>query len=112
MWYNNWRTNRKGINYNKQSKEQGGYIMLYKENTWVRIHQITTRADNEAETWLKGYLVTPGKIGDLVKVKTMDGREEKGKLIEAYPEYFPGKGATFSDPESETIEYNNKNRRL
>ena len=49
--------------------------MLYKENTWVRIHQITTRADNEAETWLKGYLVIPGKIGDLVKVKTMDGRK-------------------------------------
>ncbi|MDD4389126.1 MAG: hypothetical protein PHV87_07970 [Bacilli bacterium] len=65
--------------------------MIYKINTWVRIHKIISKPEEQTEKesfemWIKGYLLTPAKIGDWVTIKTLNGREEEGKLIEAYPE--------------------------
>lgn len=74
--------------------------MKAKHGDWVRIHSIVLESNERAENipedtkevplemWDKGTLLDEeAKIGDLVKVETIIGREIKGKLIEVNPYY-------------------------
>lgn len=70
-----------------------------KKGDWVLIHSVILTAEERApqvpvdtkkvplETWVKGYLQEDGNIGDEVKVKTVTGRMEAGKLVEVNPTY-------------------------
>jgi len=70
-----------------------------KKDDWVIIHATVLTSDQRApqvpadtsgvplETWVKGYLQADAEIGSEVKVKTVSGRIETGKLIEVNPTY-------------------------
>lgn len=72
---------------------------LIKKNTWVQIKKTILepkeRTGNIPEEtkkvpllmWVKGYLLSDASIGELVEIKTLTGRIEKGELIEANPAY-------------------------
>ncbi|KAB3527653.1 2-amino-4-oxopentanoate thiolase subunit OrtA [Alkaliphilus serpentinus] len=73
--------------------------MMVKKGTWVRIHDIVlTSAERSPnipedtkevplEMWTKGFLQGDAVVGDVVKVRTITGRDVKGKLVEANPHY-------------------------
>lgn len=72
---------------------------MIKKNTWVRIKKIILEAHERTgnipedtkkvplEMWTKGYLLNDANTGDIVKIKTLTGRIEEGKLIEVNPSY-------------------------
>lgn len=72
---------------------------MIEKNAWVRIHKIILEPKDRApqvpddtkkvplELWTKGFLQTPGKIGDEVTITTVTGRLETGTLIEMNPAY-------------------------
>ena len=89
--------------------------MIYKKNTWVRIHRVVLKPNERSENlpedtkkvplemWVKGYLQAEAKLGDWVSIKTVTGRNEEGKLIEAYPAY----RHNYGDFVPEILEINN-----
>jgi len=78
--------------------------MKVKKGSWVQIHNIVLKAENRApqvpedtkkvalELWVKGFLQEDGEIGSEVKVKTITGRIETGKLVAVNPTYHHGFG--------------------
>ena len=71
-----------------------------KKGDWVIIHNIVLAKENRAaqvlpvdtrqvplEAWVKGYLQEDAEIGSEVKIKTVSGRIETGKLVEVNPTY-------------------------
>ncbi|HEY8364454.1 MAG TPA: 2-amino-4-oxopentanoate thiolase subunit OrtA [Haloplasmataceae bacterium] len=72
---------------------------MINKGTWVQIHRIELAPNERAnhlpddtkkvplELWVKGFLLEDASIGDNVSIKTVTGRIEKGKLIEANPSY-------------------------
>ncbi len=70
-----------------------------KKGEWVKIHSIVLTEDMRApqvpddtkkvplETWVKGFLLEDGTIGDEVTVKTLTGRKVKGKIVEEAPTF-------------------------
>lgn len=81
--------------------------MLAKKGDWVQIHQVVLRAEERVaklpedtlqhpvELWVKGFLISEGRINDQVTIKTLTGRETKGKLIAINPLYTYGFGEEF-----------------
>ncbi|MCT4605414.1 MAG: 2-amino-4-oxopentanoate thiolase subunit OrtA [Marinisporobacter sp.] len=73
--------------------------MQVKKGEWVRIHSIVLDSSERApqvpddtkkvplELWVKGFLQHDAQMGEVVEVKTMTGRIEKGKLIEVNSSY-------------------------
>lgn len=73
--------------------------MKVPKGTWVRIHDIVLQPSERAphlpddtkkvplEMWIKGFLQEDANIGDVVVIKTITGRIEKGRLIEVNPHY-------------------------
>jgi hypothetical protein len=69
------------------------------QGTWVRIRRTVLSAGERAENlpedtksvplemWVKGWLLFDGKIGEEVRIRTVTGREECGRLIEVHPSY-------------------------
>lgn len=73
---------------------------MIKKGDWVRVHRIILQPDERApqvpedtksvplEMWVKGYLIDDeAKLGDEVKITTITGRTEYGKLLEVNPSY-------------------------
>jgi len=73
---------------------------MAKKGDWVIIHAIVLAKEERAaqvpedtrqvplETWVKGYLLEEdAEIGTEVKIKTVSGRIETGKLVEVNPTY-------------------------
>lgn len=70
-----------------------------KKGDWGMIHAIVLTKEQRApqvpadtgevplETWVKGYLQEDAEIGSEVRVKTVSGRIESGKLMEVNPTY-------------------------
>ena len=70
-----------------------------KKGDWVIIHNIVLAKEDRAvqvpedtrkvplESWVKGYLQEDAEIGSEVKIKTVSGRIETGKLVEVNPTY-------------------------
>ncbi|GAB6087957.1 2-amino-4-oxopentanoate thiolase subunit OrtA [Alkaliphilus crotonatoxidans] len=73
--------------------------MMIKKGAWVRIHEIILKPEERSgnlpqdtkqvplEMWVKGFLEEPAAVGDLVKVRTITGRQVAGRLIEVNPFY-------------------------
>ncbi len=73
---------------------------MIKKGEWVRIHSVVLESaertakipdDTKAcplEMWTKGFLQEDAEIGDVVTVKTVANRLEKGTLLEVNP-YWP-----------------------
>jgi len=72
---------------------------MAKKGDWVKIYSVVLTPEQRApqvpedtkkvplETWVKGYLLEDGQIGDQVSVKTYTGRTVEGELIEIAPSY-------------------------
>lgn len=72
---------------------------IVKKGSWVRIHGLVLPSEQRAENlpedtkrvplekWNKGFLLNDAKLGEIVKIKTLTGREEEGKLIEVNHSY-------------------------
>lgn len=70
-----------------------------KRGYWVTIHNIVLQSHERApqvpedtklvplEMWVKGFIEGDANIGDLVEIKTISGRTEKGKLLNINPYY-------------------------
>lgn len=66
---------------------------------WVTIHNIVLNSSERApqvpedtklvplEMWVKGFIENDANIGDLVEIKTICGRKEKGNLLNINPYY-------------------------
>lgn len=73
--------------------------MKVEKGTWVRIYDIVLQPHERApqlpedtkkvplEMWTKGFLLKDAEIGDIVEIKTITGRNEKGRLVEANPHH-------------------------
>jgi len=73
--------------------------MKANKGDWVKIHSIVLTPEQRApqvpedtkkvplETWVKGYLLSDGLIGEKVSVKTYTGRTVEGTLVEIAPTY-------------------------
>jgi hypothetical protein len=73
--------------------------MLAKKGDWVEIYNVVLESKDRApqipedtknvplETWVKGFILEEGKIGDIVKIETVVGREVQGKLVKIHPTY-------------------------
>ena len=73
--------------------------MLGKKGDWVKVYNIVLESSERApqvpedtskvplETWVKGFLVADGKIGDIVEIETITGRSVTGKLVEVQPTF-------------------------
>ena len=72
---------------------------MVKKQTWVQIKKTILTPGERAENipddsksvplymWVKGYITTDGKIGDIVTITTITGRTEEGELIAVNPAY-------------------------
>ena len=75
------------------------FELTIKKGDWVRIHRtILTPAERAPqvpedtkkvplEMWVKGFSQSDANIGDVIEVKTITGRIEKGTVIELEPTY-------------------------
>lgn len=73
--------------------------MIIQKGEWVRIHRVILNPEQRApqvpddtknvplEMWVKGFLQEEASIGDVVTIKTITGRLEKGTLLEVNPTY-------------------------
>lgn len=73
--------------------------MQGRKGDWVKIHNIVLESSERApqvpedtskvplEMWVKGFLMTDGKIGDRVEIETITGRCVEGKLVELEPTF-------------------------
>ncbi len=72
---------------------------MAKINDWVAIHRVILTPEERAtqvpddtkqvplEMWVKGTLLEDSEIGDAVKIRTVTGRIETGRLTEVEPVY-------------------------
>lgn len=72
---------------------------MINKGTWVQIHKIILTKDERApqlpndtkqvplEMWVKGTLLEDGDINSNVKIKTITGRIEEGKLVAVNPTF-------------------------
>ncbi|WP_455543394.1 2-amino-4-oxopentanoate thiolase subunit OrtA [Intestinibacter sp.] len=70
-----------------------------KKNDWVIVHSIILTSEQRApqvpddtkkvplEMWVKGFIQSDANIGDEVEIKTITGRNIKGKLVQVNPYY-------------------------
>lgn len=72
---------------------------MAKKGDWVTIHSIILTRDERApqlpaetkevplEMWVKGFITTDAEISDIVEVRTVTNRIERGTLTEVFPTY-------------------------
>ncbi len=72
---------------------------MAKQGQWVTIHNIVLSPEERApqvpddtkqvplETWVKGFMLVDGKLGEQVEIKTITGRKVTGKLVEVEYSY-------------------------
>lgn len=72
---------------------------MAKKGDWVTVHSIILTAEERApqlpaetkevplEMWVKGFLIADAEINDIVEVRTVTNRVEKGRLVEVFPTY-------------------------
>lgn len=75
-----------------------------KPGDWVRIHIVILEARERApgipadtachpyEGWINGWAVEEARVGEPVTVRTMAGRQVRGRLCEVHPGYRHGFG--------------------
>lgn len=73
--------------------------MKASKGDWVNVYNIIFKPEERApqvpedtkkvplETWVKGFIQDAGTIGEIVTIKTITGREVKGKLVEINPSH-------------------------
>lgn len=66
---------------------------------WVNVYNIIFKPEERApqvpedtkkvplETWVKGFIQEDATIGEIVSIKTITGRQVKGKLVEINPSH-------------------------
>jgi hypothetical protein len=74
-------------------------MMVIQQGTWVQIYKVVLEPSQRApqvpedtklvplEMWVKGILLADETIGNIVKIKTLSGRVEEGKLVEVNPTF-------------------------
>jgi 2-amino-4-ketopentanoate thiolase alpha subunit len=84
-----------------------------KSGDWVEIHRIVLEAENRApqvpedtksvplEMRIRGFALTEGTVGNLIRIRTLNGRQFEGRLTVVRPSYQHGYGAPI--PELITI---------
>lgn len=73
--------------------------MKVEKGTWVKIYDVVLQPNERApqlpndtkevplEMWVRGFLQEDANIGDIVVINTINGRSEKGRLVEVNPHY-------------------------
>jgi hypothetical protein len=80
---------------------------MVKKGEWVQVHDIILKPEERTakipedtkkvplEIWVKGFLNSDSKMGDVVEVTTRVGRTVKGKLVDVNPTYDYGFGEIY-----------------
>lgn len=80
---------------------------MVKKGEWVQVHDIILKPEERTakipedtkkvplEIWVKGFLNSDSKMGDVVEVTTRVGRTVKGTLVDVNPTYDYGFGEIY-----------------
>ena len=80
---------------------------MVKKGEWVQVHDIILKPEERTakiqedtkkvplEIWVKGFLNSDSKMGDVVEVTTIVGRTVKGTLVDVNPTYDYGFGEIY-----------------